>query len=131
MEQDGVVSLWIGNAASSEELDNALLVSFSEDGDFLGSPFSRALQLGYYDAGVVEVGFRENGCNRLKDLLMGASYLDQILPELERKAKLTNAVNCFVLLYNCRFEGDAAFSWKGISLTFIGTAEYDSAAGGE
>jgi hypothetical protein len=40
VEEPGVVSLWFGRAESKAAFDAAILAAFSEDGDFLGSPFS-------------------------------------------------------------------------------------------
>lgn len=49
MDSDGIVSLWIGSAASRAAFDRALHADFSPDGDFLGSEFGRGFRVGYYD----------------------------------------------------------------------------------
>jgi hypothetical protein len=51
MDADDVVSLWLGAAAARSLFDEALDVVFSEDGDFLGSPFSSAFGIGCCDDG--------------------------------------------------------------------------------
>jgi hypothetical protein len=127
MDEDGVVSLWIGTAVSEAALERALDVSFSEEGDFLGSEFSRVLNLGYYDSGLLEAEYRPEDTTSLRELLRGVSFEAQIVPTLERQTEFDEQVNCFVLLYNHRFSGKNVFFASGVNLRFIGTANYRNA----
>jgi hypothetical protein len=70
MEEEGIVSVWIGEAATAEDFEQATSVSFSEDGDFLGSKFSQALNIGYFDSGLIEAEYREAPCGSLKELVL-------------------------------------------------------------
>ena len=123
MEEEGIVSVWIGEAQSAADFGGATAVSFSEGGDFLGSEFSRAFQIGYYDGGLTEAEYRGSPCNSIRELLGEVSYARQILPQLE-KYPFRGAPNCFVLLYDYRFSRAGAFQGDGINLGFLGTATY-------
>jgi hypothetical protein len=123
MNEDGVVSLWVG-MASKEAFDASLKVSFSEDGDFLGSKWSRAFGIRYYDEGVKEAVRRDSPTRRLDELLRGVSYEDVVIPRFESIAKLEDEVNCCVLLYNCRHHGRAEWTSDDLVLRFVGTVSY-------
>ena len=45
MQKEGFVSFWVGNIKSSEELDNLLEISYTEDGDFIPSLFARSFDI--------------------------------------------------------------------------------------
>ena len=124
MEEENIVSLWLGTASEVAALESALEVSFSEDGDFLGSEFSRKLRIAHYDSAVTEAEFVPKHADSLRDLLKGVSYSDQILPHFERMVELPSDTNCFVLLYNFRFSGDPTFKTPSLKLTFVGTCSY-------
>lgn len=126
MEEEGTVSLWVGKAISREELERVLEVSFSDDGDFLGSEFSRAFGIDYYEDSTREAEVHDGAAKTLNDLLHGASYEEKIIPEFE---KLTGSrlagENAVVLLYNIRYEGTkGAWTTGGLELRFVGTVRY-------
>lgn len=49
----------LGSAASEDEFFEALTISFSKDGDFLGSPFGTAFGIGSYDDATREAEYWE------------------------------------------------------------------------
>jgi hypothetical protein len=124
-EENGVVSLWLGTASSEEALEEALEVSFSEDGDFLGSAFSRAFEIGYYDADIIESEYHP-GCHSLAELLKGASYESQIIHQLEPITHMSADTNCAILLYNYRHGGQSSYTTSNLRLDFVGTAKYST-----
>ena len=124
MNEVGAVSAWVGNASSGEVFDSAHSVSFSDDGDFLGSAFSRAFNIGYYDEGFREAGYRDIPARNLTDLLEGASYPEVVIPRLQGGLPGPLVANCFVLLYDYRHAGPHSWTGEGLFLGFIGTAAY-------
>jgi Immunity protein 22 len=124
MEEDGIVSLWIGTAKSEAPFNAAQEVSFSEDGDFLGSEFSRAFGIEYYYDGLKEAAYRENSSSRLDELLRGASYDAAIVNRFESIGRIDEQVNCIILLYNYRHAGPTEFKTDGLSLRYFGAVNY-------
>src|SRR5215831_20431985 len=111
MEEEGVVSLWIGTAASEPSLDALVMTSYSDDGDFLGSEFSRAFEIAFYDEGTLEAECRGTSTRHIGELLKGASYDDVIIPRFATVGALDRDANCAILLYNYRHAGQA--EWNG------------------
>lgn len=126
MRIDGVVSMWIGSARSRDALDRALHASFSEDGDFLGSPFSRGFDLGYYDDAMREAEFLSVAPRRVADLFVGSSYSEITVPRFQRLGTtLAPGDNCVVLLFDYRYRGVAtSWSGSGVLLRFVGAVSY-------
>src|SRR6188508_1462430 len=111
-EADGIVSLWVGSATSREAFDRALFVSFSPDGEFIGSEFSINFGIDYYDDVQREASYFPSPPRHVADLLSGSSYADIIIPRVLRlSASLAPGDNCVVLLYSFHY-GGAAKSWS-------------------
>jgi hypothetical protein len=124
MNEDGTVSLWLGNAPSREAFDEALDVQFSEDGDFLGSRFSRAFNIGYYDEGLKEAEYREQPATDLQALLEGVSYADVVIPRFLTAISAPIAANCFVLLYDYRHVAPHDWAADGSVFRYAGSVKY-------
>ncbi|MGE7685910.1 immunity 22 family protein [Peribacillus simplex] len=107
MQKEGFVSFWVGNINSSEELDNLLEISYTEDGDFIPSMFARSFGLDRYDDAVREADFYDEADNSLSRLLEGFSYDDDIIPKFSSLcgAQLPSEYNVVILLYNFKYEG--------------------------
>ncbi|MDQ3036190.1 MAG: immunity 22 family protein [Myxococcota bacterium] len=118
------MSLWAGTAASEDAFELVLEVGFSEDGDFLGSPFSRAFGIDYYDEGLREAEYFQEPSDRLEVLLDGVSYQNVVLPRLREEGQLSGPVNCVVLLYDQRHDGPTRWSGPDVVLEFFGSARY-------
>lgn len=126
MEVDGMVSLWVGSAISRGAFDEALLASFSPDGDFLGSPFSRGFGIDYYEDSLREAVYYPRPPGTFEGLLAGSSYSSKTVPRFRQStAGLAPGANCVVLLYNYEYEGRRV-DWRsdGVSLTFLGAVAY-------
>jgi hypothetical protein len=121
------VACWIGTAASRERFDAALTPMFSADGDFLGSEWSRAFGIGYYDEGRKESGWIDNPTRSLRHLLQGMSYANELLPRLEDLATNMSTSNVFVLLYDQPYDGDT-HHWEtdGVVMRFVGNVHRDA-----
>jgi hypothetical protein len=107
MQEEGVVSLWVGHVNSEEALDAYLLTRYSEDGDLIPSPFARDFRTGYYDEDFREAQYYESPSRSIRELLRGFSYDDVIIPKFVQLfgELLAEEVNAVVCLYNFRHEG--------------------------
>lgn len=122
------VSLWIGQAAAKTTFEEALAPEFSADGDFLGSAFSRAFGVGYYDEGLKESEYREAPRQGLGSLLEGISYAEVVVPRLQAAVSEPVEGNCFVLLHDYRHAGPRSWATEGLSMRYVATVEYDADA---
>jgi hypothetical protein len=124
-ETRGKVSLWLGRVGGAEVIERTLHVKFSEDGDFLGCEFSRAFDIGYYDAGVIESDYRP-GKSSLMELLEGFSYYDHIVGPFETLAgPLDPDTNWVVLLFDYDHEGPKEARGDGWTMRYFGTISYE------
>ncbi|WP_299095597.1 immunity 22 family protein [uncultured Metabacillus sp.] len=127
MQKDGFVSLWVGNINSSEELDDILNISYTEDGDFIPSKFARSFDIERYDDAVREAEFYDEADNLLSQLLEGFSYDDVIIPKFSSVCgeQLQSNYNVVILLYNFKYEGIKKETKLNTSiLEFLGAVEY-------
>lgn len=127
MEKEGFVSLWVGNVQSSEELDRLLVVSYSDDGDFIPSIFAKHFEIRRYDDAVREAEYYEEASDDLNQLLEGFSYDDEIVPRFDTlvQEELPNDINAVVLLYNFKYTGEIIEATiQSNYLRFLGAVEY-------
>jgi hypothetical protein len=124
MEEDGAVSLWIGTAASKPPFQAFLKTFYSDDGDFLGSGFSRAFGIAFYDEGLLEAEYRDMSTRQSGELLEGTSYDDVIIPRFGALGAPDRDANCAVLIYDYRHEGRPEWNGPDLSLGFVGTVAY-------
>jgi len=129
MQKDGFVSLWIGKASTPDELEEYIGLCYTEDGDLCPSQFMVDFALPRWDESCREAEFYDNGTRNVREILLGFSYDDQIIPQFEQKIGpvLPKVANAVVLLYNFNHQPVTASASEGlISLDFIGVAEYHS-----
>ncbi|NMO94996.1 immunity 22 family protein [Paenibacillus lemnae] len=127
MEKEGFVSLWVGDVQSSEELDRILVVSYSDEGDFIPSIFAKHFEIHRYDDAVREAEYYEEASNDLNQLLEGFSYDDKIVPSYNKlvQEELPDDINTVVLLYNFKYTGEIVEATiQSNYLRFLGTVEY-------
>lgn len=127
MQKEGFVSFWVGNINSSEELDNLLEISYTEDGDFIPSMFARSFGIDRYDDAVREADFYDEADNSLSRLLEGFSYDEDIIPKFSSLcgAQLPIQYNVVILLYNFKYEGiKKKTTINNSNLEFLGAVEY-------
>jgi hypothetical protein len=128
MEEIGTVSLWLGKTDSFESLESALQVSYSEDGDFEGSPFTKGFNIKFYDEGCREAEFFDKSSDSIETLLEGFSYDNIIVPKFSALTdSLTQQYNAVVLLYNFRYIG-SVLEWNHrlVYFKFLGSVSYIS-----
>ncbi|WP_322925446.1 immunity 22 family protein [Paenibacillus campi] len=127
MEQEGFVSLWVGNVQSFEELDRLLTVSYSDEGDFIPSIFAKHFEVHRYDDTVREAEYYEEVSSDLNRLLEGFSYDDEIAPKFNAlvQEELPNDINTVILLYNFKYTGKIVESKISSNyLRYLGSVKY-------
>jgi hypothetical protein len=126
MQKEGFVSFWVGNINTSEELNNLLEISYTEDGDFVPSMFARSFGIDRYDDAVREADFYDEADNSLSRLLEGFSYDEDIIPKFSSLcgAQLPSHYNVVILLYNFKYEGiKKKTTINNSNLEFLGAVE--------
>ncbi|WP_409274862.1 immunity 22 family protein [Neobacillus sp. SCS-31] len=127
MEQEGYVSLWVGEFSTSEELREYLSIEYDEDGDAIPSNFEKDFFIEFYDEDFREVVFHQQPLSSLNQLIAGASYEEVILSKFDDMF-LKNApkkINAVVLLYNFQYEPGVEVAKSGLNtLHYIGAVEY-------
>jgi hypothetical protein len=128
MEEQGIVSLWLGKAKSSDDLEEALQVFYSEDGDFNGSEFTRGFQIEFYDENFKESEFYEESKDSLMSLLEGFSYDRIIIPRFSDAVEsIKENFNTVMLLYNFRYVSNVT-EWQKeeVYFKFITSISYQN-----
>jgi hypothetical protein len=123
MRKDGVVSLCVGRADSSTDLDAYLGVSYSEDGDYIPSLFAIDFGIGYYDEDFREARYFEKPLHSVRDLLQDFSYASKIIPRFEQIAGsyCEGSIDAIVLLYNFNYGGPIRAIAEGpVQLQYMG-----------
>ena len=126
MEEEGTVSLWLGNTDSLDSLERLLAISYPEEEeneDIINSAFATGFHIDFYDDDFLEIEFLEDGCDKLDELLESFSYADILIPKFDRLiGSIKRRFNAVVLLYNFRYSG-AIEEWQKNStyLRFFGS----------
>ncbi|ETT30262.1 MULTISPECIES: immunity 22 family protein [unclassified Paenibacillus] len=127
MEQEGFVSLWVGDVQSFEELDRLLNVSYSDEGDFIPSIFANHFEIRRYDDAVREADYYEEANNNLNLLLEGFSYDNEIAPKFNAlvEEELPRDINAVILLFNFKYTGEIAEATILTNyLRYLGSVDY-------
>ncbi len=128
MREEEMVSLWVGHVESSNALDAYMVVGYSEDGDFIPSPFAKDFGIGYYDDDFREAQYYQNPSRSVRDLLRGYSYNNMIIPKFVQLLGelLPEEVNAVVLLYNFKHDnGVVANAGETVRLRYVGTVSFE------
>lgn len=128
MQEEGAVSLWIGQADSPDALDAYMQTGYSEDGDLIPSPFARDFGIRYYDEDFREAQHYEKPSRSIRDLLRGYSYDDVVIPKFIQLLgeSFPEEVNVVVMLYNFKYVGSVQENTgEGVKLRYMGTITLD------
>ncbi|MGM0923926.1 MAG: immunity 22 family protein [Bacillota bacterium] len=84
MENPGVLSLWLGNFPTEDELKQYVELKFNKLGDRISSKFMQDFNIDFvdYNQDLLERTFINHSTKSLKVLLKGSSYEDKLLPQL-------------------------------------------------
>jgi hypothetical protein len=127
MQEEGVVSLWVGQADSPDALDAYLEFGYTEDGDRIPSPFAADFGI-RYDEDFREAQYYDNPSRSVRGLLQGYSYDGVIVPKFVQLLgeSLPEDVNAVVLLYNFRHNAGAGTGTGGaVRLRYAGSVTLD------
>lgn len=106
-----------GRFKSSGEMREYIDETYTEDGDGVDSEFMKEVELEEYEPGCIEAIPSESGSAvPLSQLLAGASYSDQWLPQLDG-ARLADAAICV-------FPPNIVENPAGCSLEYLGAFPY-------
>ncbi len=130
MEKEGLVSLWIGCAASDEELYKYASLDYEADEDEeIMCQFHKDfhIPLDDFDEDYIEsVRFNELKTS-LAEMLTGCSYEDSVIPAFQAIAgdTLAESCNAVILLYNFCYDGNTEIvRTKDGFFRFVAAAEY-------
>ncbi len=126
MEKIGFVSLWIGNSISEKALREYITTKYTEDGDAIDTEFEENFLASYFDEDFIEAMFYKESRNTFKDLLIGCSYEDIVIPAFEEVCNnIAGNYNAILLIYNYQYDGAVSISENNnISLKFVGSVKY-------
>lgn len=124
-EREDVVSVWLGGCTDSAAFLTYMEEGYTEDGDLIPSQFALDFGLDYYEIGLREAEYLEEGT--ILDYLAWASYSSAYAQDVVKKAheKGLHQINCGVLLFD--YEVDPNVRAAG-GLTFIGVFDYNKQA---
>ena len=125
METENTVSMWVGNFASREELDNYIDLRYDDDGEIVSSKFYDAFQIDIDDIDdyLIEKEYCDYRFLNVYDHLIEASYADVIIENL-KKIEDDLAIpesNSIILLYNYKYCGQVE---EQPNIKFITTVDY-------
>lgn len=86
METENAVSIWVGNFASREELDNYIDLRYDDDGEIVSSKFYDAFQIDIDDIDeyLIEKEYLDSRFLNVYEHLIGASYADVVIDNLKK-----------------------------------------------
>ncbi|MBM6647995.1 MULTISPECIES: immunity 22 family protein [Bacillus] len=110
MEVHGIVSIWLGNMETQDQLDVYMEVTYDEEGDSIPARFFVDFNIDMIDVDedFIEKEVLEEASDDISVLLTGCSYDDKILSRIKEEVKLKKSYNSIVLIYN--FQDDNAVS---------------------
>lgn len=129
MGKDGFVSLWIGNIDSQDLLDEYAELIYTDEGEWLPSPFLGDFNINMddFDEDFIEKVCHGNEVMTLSELISGCSYEDVVILKFINMYgdKLPNDINSAVLLYNFGYNGNTKEVQKDeLNFKYIGTVSY-------
>lgn len=126
MGSKNIVSIWTANTDwEPSTLRDVMSPEYSDDGDFLGSEFSKAFSLGFVDDDTVEADKIEP-TNSLIDAIDGCSYDLDIASDMKNKnSPLTDApIDTIVAIYDYSFSPPQNTKIRNNLFTYRGSFEY-------
>lgn len=118
-----MVSIWLGNIKTQEELEKYVDLTFDENGESVASKFFSdfKIDMDETDEDFVERVVLAAGSNDISVLLKGCSYEETIIPKVNKHVKLSKYYNTVILMYNFEY-GNSVHSTG--SFDFISTTNY-------
>ncbi|NWK69170.1 immunity 22 family protein [Bacillus paramycoides] len=110
MEVHGMVSIWLGNMKTQDQLDAYMDVTYDEEGDSIPAKFFVDFNIDMIDVDddFIEKEVLEETCDDISVLLAGCSYDDEILSRIKEGVKLGKSYNSIVLIYNFQYDNSVS-----------------------
>ncbi|WP_090920228.1 MULTISPECIES: immunity 22 family protein [unclassified Bacillus (in: firmicutes)] len=130
MGNSGVMSLWIGNFRTKQNLKDYVEMKFDEVGNRIPSQFMRDFNLDFinYNQDLLESTFIEDSVTSLALLLSGSSYEADILPQFVEHygEELSESYNSVIRLYDFEYDGEVdKTKFKSGNLIYRGSVVYE------
>ncbi|MGG2134682.1 immunity 22 family protein [Bacillus sp. S2(2024)] len=106
MEKQGIVSIWLGNIKTQNQLEKYVNLTYDEDGESIPSKFfvNFNIDTNEIDEDFVEKEVLEEKSDNISVLLDGCSYEEIILPKIREYVNLNKSYNAVILIYNFEYE---------------------------
>ncbi|HDR5270095.1 immunity 22 family protein [Bacillus cereus] len=123
MEVHGMVSIWIGNMKTQDQLDAYIDVTYDEEGDAIPASFFVDFNIDMIDVDedFIEKEVLEEASDDISMLLTGCSYDDKILSRINEEVKLKKSYNSIILIYNFQYDNSVS-NFEGFN--FVTTTSY-------
>ncbi|CAM4233132.1 hypothetical protein COJ48_18125 [Bacillus cereus] len=110
MEVHGMVSIWLGNMKTQDQLDAYMDVTYDEEGDSIPAKFFVDFNIDMIDVDddFIEKEVLEETSDDISVLLAGCSYDDEILSRIKEGVKLGKPYNSIVLIYNFQYDNSVS-----------------------
>ncbi|MED0972785.1 immunity 22 family protein [Bacillus paramycoides] len=110
MEVHGMVSIWLGNMKTQDQLDVYMDVTYDEEGDSIPAKFFIDFNIDMIDVDddFIEKEVLEETSDDISVLLAGCSYDDEILSRIKEGVKLGKPYNSIVLIYNFQYDNSVS-----------------------
>ncbi|RJE11551.1 immunity 22 family protein [Bacillus cereus] len=110
MEVHGMVSIWLGNMKTQDQLDAYIDVTYDEEGDAIPASFLVDFNIDMIDVDedFIEKEVLEEASDDISMLLTGCSYDDKILSRINEVVKLKKSYNSIILIYNFQYDNSVS-----------------------
>ncbi|WP_124322818.1 immunity 22 family protein [Pseudomonas chlororaphis] len=125
MTSTKTVSIWVAHTGwDIPKLQQVTTPSYSEDGDFLGSDFTKAFALDFIDDDLMEAD-KVEVTSSLPDAIEGFSYDSEISSSINRNPVKIPPIDTVILVYELQYSGALAKNLiKGEEFIYVGSFEY-------
>ncbi|MGG2016496.1 immunity 22 family protein [Bacillus sp. S10(2024)] len=105
MEKQGMVSIWLGNIKTQNQLEKYVDLTYDEDGESIPSKFFVDFNIdrNEIDEDFIEKEVLEEESDNISVLLEGCSYDEIILPKIREYVNLKKSYNAIILIYNFEY----------------------------
>lgn len=111
MEVHGMVSIWLGNMKTQDQLDVYMDATYDEEGDSIPAEFFVDFNIDMVDVDedFIEKEVLEETSDDISVLLAGCSYDDKILFRIKEGVKLKKSYNSIILIYNFQYDNSVKY----------------------
>jgi len=123
---EGYIAVWLGKFEKEEDFKEYTKIHYDYDDDIdnIDSQFEKDFELKYYDRSLVESRIVKQTTNSLKELLNGASYLENYIAKINDSDK--KPFNAVILVYDYKYNGRKHIEHFGVNkIEFYGNIEYE------